>query len=434
MRDFKWFRSSVFAAALMVIGGGITSCSSDGDYESMIPVRADIVGAESLIIYSGDGSRADNGKFVEAGLYKVDKDGNVSAVGIFLKKNGSTKEESLSYQPHCVRNCGETYVLLAGSFYRGKRWGYGDDPVMSKTMLVNKKTGRIYELADRAELYVNGAEITPNKVIVWGIGIDDKVGQIVISGDNATYTERGYNDRYRGFYGIFPGDEGIVDELPNGTILSQNYELWDIGFLFPNGGYDYLKDVLGVEERNLGGLILNNGCAAMVQRDYGMHLQWYNVNVGNQQGQIEVELVDELPVGGFYKYMGYYETAEHIIAFGYIFDKTTKKLKPLDVSISSDNICLRQDRYFAGRMWNVLDREAYWFNPETLESGSFSLNLDGIDVTSIEPYYTAGKVVIYGTRRSDSSSVVATVNLATEKTEILFTPPTWATFQLIPLN
>ena len=85
-------------------------------------------------------------------------------------------------------------------------------------------------------------------------------------------------------------------------------------------------------------------------------------------------------------------------------------------------------------MWNVLDREAFWFNPETLESGSFSLNLDGIDVTSIEPYYTTGNVVIYGTRRSDSSSVVATVNLATEKTEILFTPPTWATFQLIPLN
>ncbi|MDE6836218.1 MAG: hypothetical protein K2J03_04590 [Muribaculaceae bacterium] len=96
--------------------------------------------------------------------------------------------------------------------------------------------------------------------------------------------------------------------------------------------------------------------------------------------------------------------------------------------------------YYKGRVWDISTAEgaqgvkALWINPDTRESGSFDLDLQGVDVDKIEHYYDSGKVVLYGTRRSDAAYVVATLDLETEKTEIEFSLPKQETITLVPLN
>ena len=413
-------------ASLLMILGLIISCSSEQDdeyYMSMSPVRAEIVGAEALVILGGENSRADNDGFVKEGLYKMDKDFNLSAVGFFFKKDGSNKEEELVFTPFWIKNVSDDYVIITGHFCT-----QSGGNLFYKNMLANKKTGKIFELP-----YIYKADViqtSANKLLIWGDG-DGLVSRVTISGDKAEYEQ--LNESHHGFEG------GYVKEISNGTILSQGEESTNVALLFPNGGYDYLSDI--IKDSFSYGMILNNSCAALSVSDV---TRWYNVNVGDKFGETEVKLVDEFGKTSNMSKMGYFETANNIVAFGYVLNKVSNKLDILDIPEDIvTHIRLSNNNYFAGRMWNVNvdefnwnrdDMSVVWFNPETLESGKVNVNLEGIDVESMEEYYTQGKIIIYGTRRYDSSSVVATINLATEQTEILFTPPSRVKIQLIPLN
>lgn len=420
----KCFRSW-FGVAFLLILSLVTSCSSEPDdeyYMSLLPVRADIVGAEALVILGGEDSRADNGGFVESGLYKMDKDFNLTAVGFFFKEDGSKqKEEELVCDPILVRNVSDDYVII-NAFFLTQQGGN----LFYKTVLANKKTGKIFELPYISN--VGATQTSANTLLVWESGL---VGRVTITSNKAEF--EWLNNSYRGFEG------GYVKEISNGTILSQDEMSTNVSFLFPNGGYDYLSDI--IKDNFSYGMILDNSCAALSVSDV---TRWYTVNVGLNPAETEVNLVDEFEKTTDMKNMGYFETANNIIAYGYIFDKRSNKLDILDIPKNlARHIRVSNNNYFAGRMWNVNlddfnmnsdDISVVWFNPETLESGKINVNLKGVDVDSMEEYYTQGKIIIYGTRRYDSSSVVATVNLETEQTEILFTPPSRIKIQLIPLN
>ena len=417
------------------------------------------MGAESLVIYNGNGSRAGEGNFVKSGLYKIDKDGNVSAVGIFAKEDGSTREERLDVIPEGgVWSIGDNYIFLywCNLYETGNPYSVGP----YKNLMVDKRTGNIYDMT-QTEM-TNGAEISSNKLVGWG-GDPLKVGKIDVYGDKAIFNE--INSNGHGFYGAQSNPNGLypnmnelksfVKELDNGTILSQaagelrNWTgaFYDVAILYPNGGYDYLKDMLnreiGIGNKDFSGMILNNGCAALVC-DFSQQVsQWYNISIGSKSGDYKIELTDEINDYLNLHDITYYEGEQYVIvsleSSYLIYDKTSKKINKFTPSFT-EQMYIDPDCYFKGKIWDLYTGggasgvKALWIDPSTLKSGSFDLNLDGVDVTKIEPYYSTGKIVIYGISRSDGSSVVATADLETETTEIIFTPREENTITLIPLN
>ncbi len=417
------------------------------------------MGAESLVVYDGGGSRGGGYEFEKAGLYKIDKDGNVSAVGIFVKKNGKTKEERLDVHPYYINEIGDNYIYMFGGLRTSSEdWGPSMD------MLINKKTGRIFDMTDLfghnggAQQNYTGKETSANTLLIWknwGSGSDwNRLGRIAFSGDNAVYTALNWSESVTP-YGFFSDNNGYVSELSNGTILSRGYG--DVAMLFPNGGYDYLHDIAN-SKLNINvndpwtswtGLALNNGCSIIVKTLHNDgsgsgSYEWYNVTVGTQQGQYEVELTDTY-TSEYFSHLDattYIETSENVIVSNcglsnlmLVYNKSTKKMSSFTPNFPDGTVMnLSPDCYFDGRAWDVRDKEAYWLNPSTFDSGVVDFNLDGIDVSSVEPSYSAGQVVVYGTRRSDASAVVATVDLATEKVEVLFTPRELTSIRLIPLN
>lgn len=441
------------------------SCSdSDSPTFSKMPSRADVVGAKSLVLSPGGQSRADDGDYMfqEAGLYKVDEDGNVSAVGVFMNEEGGTREKEGRIIPRSITKLSDRFVLLVNCKLKFDGDYYYLD---YEDIIVDLTTGKIYGFNDfrsfaRSLIFSN--MVSDSHFLIWEKS-SKILGELNINNANATYRQL-TNDEGKGF--INPGDCGYVNQLPNGVILSQRRwssnmteEYHNMGILYPNRGYDYLQDHEkeflpdNVNSYSYFSFVLKDKAAILYKdhvndydKGYPKFYSWSFIEFGTTPGNINVIPTDELfrDFNDFYLHCyGYYETENNIIisvdSLILIFNKQSNKLSEFTPSFP-EIMNIYPYAYYKGRVWDISTTEGaqgvkvLWINPDTRESGSFDLDLQGVDVDKIEHYYDSGKVVLYGTRRSDAAYVVATLDLETEKTEIEFSLPKQETITLVPLN
>ena len=135
----RLFSLIVMVASVLIMAG----CSdNDGgpkmNYAKMRLGRMDLKGAVSLGLSKGrSGSRAIDGEYLSAGLYKVDASGNISAVAVYFttdtEGNRLEHEEKLRIVPYKMFNLTDNYMLFAGCRY------YDSDGDMVQDQLDNDK-------------------------------------------------------------------------------------------------------------------------------------------------------------------------------------------------------------------------------------------------------------------------------------------------------
>ena len=466
----------LMAAVTLLMLFACVSCSDDSsnfNYQTMLASRADIVGAQSLILSHGAQTRADDDEyyaFQEAGLYKVDEDGNVSAVGIFMSEEGSTREKEGRIIPRYLTKLNDRFILLTSCEIKFDDETY--ERSLDYDIIVDLTTGKIYKFDEFRDAYYS-RQVSDSRFLIWGKYNKKILGELNMDG-NATYRQL-TNDEGKGFINPnYYNVGGYVSLLANGVILSQSYSEGidfaavskEMGILYPNKGYDYLQDhekefmADNVDDRShyWHSFVLKDK-AAIVDCYYEngesscpRTIVWSFIEFGNTPNDIKVIPTDKLILeheAYLSSCQGYYETDNNIIIVfdGYdarykkilIFNKQTNRLSEFTPSFS-ENMSIYPYAYYKGRVWDIFTDEGaqgvkvLWINPDTRESGSFDLDLLGVDVDKIERYYDLGKVILYGTRRSDGAYVVATLDLETEKTKIEFSLPKQETVTLIPLN
>lgn len=106
---------------------------------------------------------------------------------------------------------------------------------------------------------------------------------------------------------------------------------------------------------------------------------------------------------------------------------------------SSEKIYLRPKNVYEGRCWDIQKTgnggwKICYLDMQTLQADSFPLDVSGFDIDEIEKDYNNGIFVLNGTLRSNGCKCVATVNLSTQKTEIVTSAPGNVSINLNPLN
>ena len=145
MKMIKNFLSTVAIIMAIIV---LNSCSDDGpDYTKMRVSRMDIAGAKAVgFIDTKTGSRADA---LSSGLYKIDANGNISAVAVYItedEEGNQTKHESeVRMESAYMANVGNDYIYFSdchfvdnnGERISGLPW----------QILVRKTDGKMWNLS-----------------------------------------------------------------------------------------------------------------------------------------------------------------------------------------------------------------------------------------------------------------------------------------------
>lgn len=148
--------------------GSCADTPSDGinriNYGNLRIGKMDLSGAKSIGFKSKDGTRAIDGEYVSAGMYKVDENGNISAVAVYFTTdtlgNRLEHEEKLRIVPSHLENLTENYFMVTDCSYYDSdndlvkdKWEYDEatdestwiqQDVPYKNLLVRKSDGKIW--------------------------------------------------------------------------------------------------------------------------------------------------------------------------------------------------------------------------------------------------------------------------------------------------
>lgn len=458
-----------------------TSCSSDEpaggeNGAGRQPARADIRNASALLLYTPvlEESRAIDGVFDRAGLYRMDPDGKVSMVAIYCStdEDGNTIEHNhkLTLRAGMMETCSD-YIILSNCEYCDEDGDIQD--VGASHILINKLTGDIYDLSDvisTGALNITNPgfhQAADGSLLMFGMDDRCNVGRITISGRKAVFKQL---NNGIGFIGSKV--KGAIHDTPSGLIVSAaDAGLTDeMAVLFPNGGYDYLSghtvpqlsditttyDVMGPDANALptSYIWLNDSPVAFKEQAYGsknnaneFFLECFiaimKINTGSQPGQVSFtegnkihlvtdyekqynrqaacaigdNLLVELKRGNTPTYLVYNSTADKWVNMG----------SPIE--FVSPNAYLNPSAIFNNRVWitdipnGARAGKVWWIDPVRQQTGSLDVDLAGVDVQDIEEDYEAGRLIIRGVRRSDSYNCILSFDLATGKSELLFSTP-----------
>ena len=121
------------------------SCDKGPDYGKMRPSMMDIAGAKSIgFINEGAASR---GEALSSGLYKIDADGNISAVAVYFSEDGSKHEDKVTLsRSREMINCGTDYIFFGMCDFVDKNDRYISG--LPYDILVRKSDGKMWSLDD----------------------------------------------------------------------------------------------------------------------------------------------------------------------------------------------------------------------------------------------------------------------------------------------
>ncbi len=432
------------------------SCKSDDEPESAKatyrPAGINIKNATALINYSGDGARAVQGDFDHAGLYKLNPDGTIEAIAVTFyvdeDDNIHNNEVTLSVSTTKIINAGKNFIGMSSCQYYDKDGDafFMHDPMgqsLNTQLIVDKRNDKIYALdgttkVDTAQVDIYRMVEENDKSLIL---VSSRLNVYRMTFSNNNVDVRRLNNNRKGIY-----PENIVP-MPDGSVYSSAYALSDINVIYPNGGYD----------------IIGNNCALLKNGDILTVSSEstdfpYNTTVKINIGKLNIsqgQPTQIIPVAetsfssnNFEGFGGGWCESPSNIIFGPSQYSSSHKYLVMDRKTSSLNVVnleehieLASNRMFGDRCWELklegTDRpKVLWLNPESMQTGAITVNIPGFDIDSYKTQedYEAGKIVLYGTLRADGSNCVASIDLSTEKCEIVAAAPSHTTITLTPLN
>ena len=276
----KKYLITLITTAMTILG--LVSCSDpDVDIQrfasgDMMPGRIDLSGAVSLAMGGNNNSRAIDGEYLSAGLYKIDAQGRISAVAVYFTtdKNGNRleHEEKLRLQPIYLHKLTDNYIIAAfcnyydkdGDFVTNQWVGLGEDDygewikqeVPYKNLLIRLSDGKIWCIDQIAEKILSNEygqyhsyDISCGKKIK-GLFTEDSHGILYHNAgspglDVYRFNLSGLNPSYEqiAFYGAGRGeafyitDNGVAWGIKNA--LEQFTSEWNaqISFAWPKSGF-----------------------------------------------------------------------------------------------------------------------------------------------------------------------------------------------------
>ena len=169
-----------------------TSCSDNGpdghssktDYNKLRIGRMDLSGAVSVGLKNGN-SRAIDGEYLSSGMYKIDADGNITAVAVYFSTdtlgNRLEHEEKLRIVPKNLFNISDNYLMVTDCSYYDSdgdkvsdKWEYNEDTdegkwirqdVPYKHLLVRKSDGKIWCVDNISETILSGSSKLAGKFV-----------------------------------------------------------------------------------------------------------------------------------------------------------------------------------------------------------------------------------------------------------------------------
>lgn len=136
---------------LIILAFVTVACTSNEpiDYSKMNISRMDLTGAVSLALVKDGSTRAIEGTYLSAGLYKVDANGNITAVAVFFSvdedgKNYREHEHTLNVRPKNLYDITDNFCIAVGCEYFDEENDYVYVPY--EYLLIRKSDGRIWSI------------------------------------------------------------------------------------------------------------------------------------------------------------------------------------------------------------------------------------------------------------------------------------------------
>ncbi len=406
-------------------------------------------------------SRATDGDFSTAKMFKLGDDGQLSAVGVFVNEDGKESLSNLTVSPAYVYNLTENYIAFVACDY----YDADGDPVYATdeyfNLIVRRSDGLVFSAKGigpsnhPASFEPIGSGFTEDgaghllaSFYTSSTDFPGYVGRITLSDNKGTW-EQLSTDGSPIAYGDYPK----VFAMKGGVVATSIYFIpcWSdnllrtgetAGIIYPNGGYDAFGTINNPYNRT-SYVILED---ALLEVSHEPKL----ITIGTSYGQSTVEPLElESPeILGEVYLSSWYETSDKVIIktndrYGWyiIFDKRTKKFSRLDNDGNDSNIMLwKENLANDGRFYGLVRENSkickvVSFDPITLTFNYKDLGLaNEIDITTIETDYNHAKAQMTGTRRSDGYKVAVSVDLKTAQYNIIFSDPNRAIVSLIPLN
>lgn len=269
----KRFINIAACTIAIILSLAVSSCQSDEpgapntDYGKMRIGRMNLTGAKHLALKTGNNSRAIDGEYLSSGLYKVDANGNISAVGIYFTTdtlgNRLEKEYALRIAPRKLFQLTSNYMLATdceyydvdGDIVRDKWIEIGNDDedirlikqeVPYKHLLVRLTDGKVWcvdnIIKTIANVYVYPSEVesvkgifkeTPDGVL-YQKNVKD-VYKYNLTNDNPSFEQ----------VVVFPSHgAGLGDNLQivsNGVLWHYLFQNGEIEFAWPHSGFQVLS-------------------------------------------------------------------------------------------------------------------------------------------------------------------------------------------------
>ncbi len=405
-------------------------------------------------------SRAVDGELTHAGTFKLDANGNISAIGVFVnEENGRETLSNLSVVPYRVKNLTENYLFFEGcSYYDEDGDKVEDVPFELQVLLVRRSDGLIYSAVigeERFDPYSERGAFTEDGASRL-LGVFNPslttvcIGRITLSSFEGTFeklTTDGAPIEYPIYPRLFAMDRGVIAISGPYLPTDQKGMRQTVSLVYPNGGYENLNNngIVG------GYILLENGIiqyAAVADEPSKF------ISVGSSYGQSSEEVIGTNSPNWSDYYSNpssWYETANKVVVKTYsdwgnpnsyfVYDKQTRQFEDLPTEFdNSDNMELWNENICNGRFYGLTVHDgkpskAVWLDPTTLTTGQTDLNIGNeIDITDYSVDYKHASAQLTGTRRSDGYKVAISVDLRTGEHNTIFSAPNREIISLIPLN
>ena len=450
MTNIKFSFHAMSAAILLCC---LTSCESDDLIGGSKTIsRFDLANGQALTMV-GSSSRATDGDFSSAGMFKLGDDGQLTAIGVFVDEDGKESRSDLTVSPAAVYNLTDDYIGFEYCSYFDK----DGDPVEAtdeyRNLIVRRSDGLVFSAkgiggSDYPTFNPMGASFTEDGAgrllaafYTFTPANPGYIGRITLTKGKGTWEQLstdGSPIQYSDYPKVFAMSNGLVG-MTVGCNPEDTYTIAgnSAGIIYPNGGYD----TFGKYNGNTSCLVLDDAILELSNE------QPKYIHLGTSYGESTVEVLPHDELLSFnYGLRSWYETSDKVIFNKCLdkryvaFDKHSKRTTAIELQYD-DNIFLWKENLCSdGRFYGIAKEngrvcKAVSFDPVTFSYTEKDLNIaNEIDITYIANDSRNAKAQMTGTRRSDGYKVAVSVDLKTAQTDIIFSDPNRAIISLIPLN
>lgn len=435
---------------IVVMAMFITSCSTDDgnpdDGAKTIKMeRLELEGAKYLSLA---GSVRSEDSTSDIGLFKIDDQGNVSAVALCCEvtENGVTQiRKDIDVIPRQLVSLSRMYTLMlncdfkiSDNEYFDMRAYYEPDSYGPFNILVRNDDGKIFYIPQSANKYFENPDVI-------NASIDTKGTVYMLSGEDLLSISQQNGDLL--LTQINP--EGIMAEgnevwpLDNGTIVLNSYGDF-FSFFYPNGGFenifpsdeDHIYYLFKAEDGRIKAIEVKR-YEGTPQNEYVVTFNDYYV--GTSVGHNSSSTISSISSGTDYStnfgdpnyldwvskiqanwkiwiYPVYESEDRYFLGQSLVIDKGTLQFSALDWYQSNSVIFPTKDNVYKGLAWSVSSSGASWFNIKTMESGVVNFDLSQVGDFVLMDFYEnipLGEVIVTGARNSDGKQIICKIDIET---------------------